>query len=194
MEIVDKGEIIMADIFRIVDRFKITGRGYVYLVKPSPGAIIHVGDVLFDLKGNQFEVAGLERIRHMTLDIPIDERPVGICIKGEDHVVAQGTILVREQGDINFLFCNHPLYPKRVDEDYEQEYQAAGLHHSCGLFSYEDLEMGKLSLYGEGISGLTIYRGWMMKPELHQEDQIWSNKIPFESNLAKEIELLLFDM
>ena len=52
------------------------------------------------------------------------------------------------------------------DEDYEVEYQEAELHHSCALFSYEDMERGKLSLFGEEISGLTIYCGWMMKPEM----------------------------
>lgn len=49
------------------------------------------------------------------------------------------------------------------------EYQAAGLNHACALFSYEDMQQGKLSLYGEEISGLTIYRGWMMKPEMYRD-------------------------
>lgn len=78
-----------------------------------------------------------------------------------------GNILGGNLQDINFLFCNHPLYQKKVDEDYEIEYQEAGLHHPCALFSYEDLERGKLSMFGESISGLTIYRGWMMKPEMY---------------------------
>lgn len=30
------------------------------------------------------------------------------------------------------------------------------------------MQMGKLSLFGEDISGLTIYRGWMMKPEMYK--------------------------
>ena len=69
---------------------------------------------------------------------------------------------------INFIFCSHPLNKKSVDEDYMEEYQAAGLNHSCALFSYEDLEVGKLSLYGEDIKGLTIYRGWMMSPNMYE--------------------------
>lgn len=69
---------------------------------------------------------------------------------------------------INFLFCNHPLYSHKVDEDYADEYEAAGVNHSCALFSYENLERGKLSLYGEQISGLAVYRGWMMKPEMYR--------------------------
>lgn len=60
-------------------------------------------------------------------------------------------------------------YTRKVDEDYESEYQEAGLEHPCALFSYENLQMGKLSLYGEEISGLTIYRGWMMKPEIYRQ-------------------------
>ena len=46
-------------------------------------------------------------------------------------------ILVKNLKEINFIFCNHPLYQRKVDEDYEDEYQEAGLHHSCALFSYE---------------------------------------------------------
>lgn len=70
--------------------------------------------------------------------------------------------------NLKFIFCSHPLNKKSVDEDYMEEYQAAGLNHSCALFSYEDLEVGKLSLYGEDIKGLTIYRGWMMSPNMYE--------------------------
>lgn len=54
-----------------------------------------------------------------------------------------------------------------VYKDYKEEYKEVGVHHSCILFSYEDLERGKFSLLGEDISGLTIYRGWVMKPEMY---------------------------
>lgn len=60
------------------------------------------------------------------------------------------------------------MHQKQVDADYEEEFQMACMEHACALFSYEDLESGILSLYGENISGLTIYRGWMMKPELYR--------------------------
>lgn len=82
---------------------------------------------------------------------------------------ASGNVLVRDLQNINFLFCNHPLYQHRVDEDYEGEYQAAKPDHACALFSYEDMQKGKLSLYGEDISGLTVYRGWMMTPEMYRD-------------------------
>lgn len=71
--------------------------------------------------------------------------------------------------NIDYLFCSHPLYPRRADEDYDEEYHTAGLNHPCALFSYEDLEAGKLSLYGEEISELTIYRGWMIKPSMYRD-------------------------
>nr|MBP3597906.1 ATP-grasp domain-containing protein [Eubacterium sp.] len=74
-----------------------------------------------------------------------------------------------QKQNINFLFCNHPLYPKKVDEDYIEEYEAAREQHPCALFSFEDMEQGELSLFGDSISGLTIYRGWMMKPEMYQQ-------------------------
>ena len=70
--------------------------------------------------------------------------------------------------NLNFIFCSHPLNKKSVDEEYLEEYQAAGLDHTCALFSYEDLENGKLSLYCEDIKGLTIYRGWMMPPHMYE--------------------------
>lgn len=97
------------------------------------------------------------------------EYPLGIMVKMLSGNEVEGTILVRNLNDVNFLFCNHPLYPRKVDEDYVEEYQAAGLFSRCALFSYEDMEKGKLTLYGNTINGLTIYRGWIMKPEMYRE-------------------------
>lgn len=161
---------IMGDVLRIVDRFKITGHGVIYTVKISKGANVRMGDLLSDLMGNRFEVSGIEMFRRK---IPegktFEDMPLGLMLKqinGEDPF---GNILVKNLKEINFIFCNHPLYQRKVDEDYEDEYQEAGLHHSCALFSYEDMERGKLSLFGEEISGLTIYRGWMMKPEMYSD-------------------------
>ncbi len=127
-----------------------------------------MGDTFYDLYGNGFKVKGVEMFHGRIADISFDELPIGLLFELIDGVEALGNILVSELQDINFLFCNHPLYPKRVDMEYETEYQEAGLNHACVLFSYEDLENGKLSLYGEEITGLTIYRGWMMKPEMYR--------------------------
>lgn len=160
----------MGDILRILERFRITGRGVVYTVKKSEAANIYMGDVFTDLRGNRFEVSGIEMFRRKIPEGKIlEDMPLGLMFKQLDGVEAFGNILVSDLEDINFIFCNHPLYQRKVDEDYEDEYQEAGLHHSCALFSYEDMERGKLSLFGEDISGLTIYRGWMMKPEMYSD-------------------------
>ncbi len=158
----------MADILRIQDRFKITGRGPVYTIRYKKGTKICLGDLFYDLHGHRFKVIGIEMLRRCFPDVPVDELPVALMFELLDGVDAIGNILVTNLQDINFLFCSHPLYSGKVDMDYETEYQEAGLNHACALFSYEDLENGKLSLYGEDISGLTIYRGWMMKPEMYR--------------------------
>lgn len=158
----------MGEVFRIVERFEIQGRGPIYMLKCSTEANLKLDDVLFDLQGNRFRVKGLEHMRFMISYVEPKDRPIGVLVELLDGREAEGKILINGIKDINFIFCNHPLYQKKVDEDYEQEYQAAGLNHECALFSYEDLEKGKLSLYGPEISGLTVYRGWMMKPEMYK--------------------------
>lgn len=160
----------MADILRIVDRFMITGRGMVYTVKHKyiKDTNIRMNDIFYDLRHNRFQVVGFEMFRVFS-DIEPDEVPWGILMKPLDGIDVCGNFLVRDLVDINFIFCNHPLYKDRVDEDYKEEYQAAGLKHPCALFSYENLENGTLSLYGEKISGLTIYRGWIMKPDMYRK-------------------------
>jgi hypothetical protein len=158
----------MADVFRILDRFKITGRGTVYTLKNYAHSEIRIGDVFYDLQGNRFKVKGIEMSRQIPDGMSIEDIPLGLIFELMDGVEPEGNMFVRDLEAVNFIFCNHPLDPKRVDEDYEEEFQAAGLEHACALFSYENLEMGKLSLYGEDISGLTIYRGWMMKPKMYR--------------------------
>lgn len=158
----------MTEVFRILERFKIAGRGVVYIIKNYAKINIRIGDIMYDLQGNRFKVKGIEGFRRITESIGSEDMSCGIMFEFMDGVEAQGSVLVRSLEEVNFLFCNHPLYPWKVDEDYEEEYQAAGLIHSCALFSYEDLQLEKLSLYGEEISGLTIYRGWMMKPEKYR--------------------------
>lgn len=157
----------MGEIYRITDRFKITGRRTVYVVNISNGSAIHMEDILLDLRGNRFKVKGIEMIRKIPDGKSFKDIPVGLIFELLDGAEASGNIMVRDLKDLNFIFCNHPLYQHNIDEDYKEEYQEAGLHHSCALFSYEDMEAGKLSLFGESISGLTIYRGWMMKPEMY---------------------------
>lgn len=159
----------MSDIFRIIDRIHIEGRGTIYTTTIPKGANLHISDHLFDLNGNSFKVKGLEIREIFISDIPLHERPVDILLESADKTEPDGDILVGGQLEISFLFCNHPLYPRKVDEDYKEEHRVAGLSHSCALFSYEDLEKGKLSLYGDEITGLAVYRGWMMKPRMYSD-------------------------
>ncbi len=158
----------MAAVLRIIDRFRLTGVGTVYMIKTDKENTFYIGDIYQDLRGNHFKIKGIKMIRRMTSDVNFDELPIGVLFELMDGVEACGTILASNANDVNFLFCNHPLYHRKVDEDYQEEYQTAGLNHACALFSYEDLQLGKLSLYGETISGLTIYRGWMVKPEVYR--------------------------
>ena len=158
----------MGDVFRILYRFKITGRGTVYGVKNHAHSIVRIGDIFYDLQNNRFKVTGIELLRRFTERTDFENMPLGLLCELLDGVEAEGNMLVRSPEDVSFIFCSHPLNSKRVDEDYEEEFQAAGLEHACALFSYEDLEAGKLSLYGDDISGLTIYRGWMMKSDMYR--------------------------
>ena len=106
----------MGDVLRIVDRFKITGHGIVYTVKINKGACIRRGDILSDLRGNRFEVSGIEMFRRK---IPegktLEEMPLGLMFKQLGGVEAFGNILVSDLENINFIFCNHPLYQRKVD-------------------------------------------------------------------------------
>lgn len=109
-----------------------------------------VEDVLLDLRGNRFEVSGIEMFRGIIAEgKSFEDMPLGLMFKQLDGVEAYGNILVKDLNDINFIFCNHPLYQRKVDEDYEVEYQEAGLHHSCALFSYEDKENGWVVIDGQ---------------------------------------------
>ena len=157
------------DVFRIIDRFKIADRGTLYTIKMSKGAELHINDRLCDLHENEFSVKALEMIRRKSTDVSPEDWPVGVILESPNQSEVCGNLLVRDLSEVNFLFCSHPFYPRRVDEDFEAEYQAAGLDHTCALFSYEDFSDGKLSLSGEKISGLTIYRGWMMRPEMYRD-------------------------
>lgn len=156
----------MTTILRIYDKFQITGRGVIYSTKNEncPGTFC-IGDIFYDLSGSRFKVTGIEMPQHKMTDHKWDEN--GIMLENLDGKEVQGSLLVNEPPKINFLFCNHPLYQKKVDEDYSEEFSICSQTYPCALFSYEDLEKRKLSLYGTPIEGITIYRGWMMKPEMY---------------------------
>ena len=49
-----------ADIFRIIERFKIADRGTVYVLRGSQVDELKLEDILYDLQGNRFKVTGIE--------------------------------------------------------------------------------------------------------------------------------------
>lgn len=157
----------MITILRILNQFFIENRGMVYTTKnESYPNSFHMGDIFFDLQGNRFKITGIEMLRSKNPEkLSLDE--AGIMLEALDDYQVRGQLLLSEPVTINFLFCNHPLYTKKVDEDYQEEFEVCSQNFSCGLFSYEDMERNQLSLYGKPIEGLTLYRGWMMKPEMY---------------------------
>ena len=104
----------MADVFRIVDRFKITGRGTVYMIKLSDKAVLRTGDVLYDLRGNGLKILGFEMFRRLYDCEHPEDMPHGVLFELIDGIEAEGNILVRSLEDVSFIFCNHILYPQRV--------------------------------------------------------------------------------
>lgn len=157
----------MATILRILNKFYIKNQGMVYTTKnESYPNTFKIDDIFFDLQGNRFKIKGIEMIKLANVtNISLDT--TGVMLEALDNCEVQGQLLVSEPAAIHFLFCNHPLYSKQVDEDYKEEFDLCSQNFSCGLFSYEDMERNQLSLYGKQIEGLTIYRGWMMKPEMY---------------------------
>ena len=77
----------MRDVLRILERFRITGRGIVYTVKINKDAYIRMGDVLSDLRGNRFEVSGIKMFRRK---IPegktLEDMLLGLMLKQIDGV------------------------------------------------------------------------------------------------------------
>lgn len=107
----------MADVFRIIDRFDITERGLIYIIKINARETLRIDDQLYDLHGNKFRIKGIEMSRKLSDDISLEELHVGIMFELISDIPVQGNILVRDFVNVNYLFCSHPLYPCRVDED-----------------------------------------------------------------------------
>lgn len=172
----------MRTIFFIEDRFNVTDCGIVYSGKIFPrNSVVHIGDFMYDSDGNEFEIKGIENDDKLLANFEDSfDNPVSLLLKNADGLQVKGDIVSAGPFEINFLYCNHPLYQRKSDEDYEAEYIAAKESgYNVALFSYEDMELGKLSLYGDEIKGLTIYRGWMMKPQMYRAfyDQCKRNDI-----------------
>ena len=157
----------MKSVFRINDLCPLSDGRTIHLITAYNDARLHLNDVLTDLAGNRFLVTGISD-RNDPEDLSAGNRAVMVIFKELNGKEAQSSILLGGSAEISFLFCQHPFSPSQPDEDYESEYRNIHQDHPCALFSYEDMLEGKLKLSGDKISGLTIYRGWMMRPEMYE--------------------------
>lgn len=157
----------MQIILRTIDSFQIKGRGHLYIMRnETPSYSFKINDIFYDLQHHRFRLIGIEMVRRLA-NSPHSSDTYGLLFENLDSFDILGTLLVKIELKFNWLYNNHPLYPQKIDPDYQSEYEFCKTLYECALFSYEDLEHGILSLYGSQIHGLTIYRGWMMKPELY---------------------------
>lgn len=176
-------------ILKIIDSFIISQRGIVKSIEIlTSNQVIHIGDVFYDLLNNEHIITEIEIYRPF-IDKSTDHYL--IVLKNKDNQDVKGSLLFKKY-DIGFLYCNHPLYKNKVDMDYEEEYQNANSYQECCLFSYEDLiTLSQLTLYGEKIPDVLIYRGWMLKPEQYnllykklKEKDIFLVNSPLEYKIA----------
>lgn len=160
----------MQIVLKMKDSFMITGRGRIFLVDIWPkGADCKLGDIFCDRAGHCFKLSGIEMIRRESPEeVNSEDLSKGFVFENLDHKAPVGNTFVSGEYKLNWIFCNHPLYQRRPDDDYAEEYRICSEKADTVLFSYEDLELGKLSLYCGEISGLTAYRGWMMKPKMYR--------------------------
>ena len=84
----------MRDVFRILDRFKITGGGTVYAVKNYSHSNIRIGDVFYDLQGNRFKVRGIGMFRRITEGMNFEDMPQELMFGLMDGAEAEGNMLV----------------------------------------------------------------------------------------------------
>jgi hypothetical protein len=88
---------------------------------------------------------------------------------------------------MRIIFCDN-LVDKRVDPDFEEEYNVAVTHHfSTDLISYEELSRSNIGQATSRIRAsedieLAIYRGWMLPPAKYS--------LLYEALLKKKIQLI----
>ena len=159
----------MSDVFRVIDRFNITGRGTIYILKKrkEDDFGFRLGDILCDLRGDRFEIAGIEMFRYTPGHESLLDTQIGVLLNPLDNCQVCGSLLVKQSVQLHMLFCSQPFEPEQIDSDFEGEYTAAKALFPCTLVSYEDLLEDKLVLKGLKFKGLVIYRGWMMPPDIY---------------------------
>ena len=156
-------------VFRILDKSRINDKN-LYTIRKPRQSTLKIGDVLFDLYNYKFYVSGIEMYSSYSIESCCSSQDV-ICISldSENNIDVEGTILANTYAVINFVFCNNPLSPQNVDEDYKEEYFEAKNRFNCALISYEEINGNLFSIYGEEIKGIAIYRGWMLKSETYKK-------------------------
>ena len=111
----------MSEVFRIIDRFKITGRGIVYTVEIPKCFTVCVGDILFDLRGNRFKVKGIEMFRRIPDGKSIEDMPVGLHHAVKEYVNVLDFIGNYEKaGRAPFLLNGGACIGERTAYDYSE--------------------------------------------------------------------------
>ena len=101
----------MSDIFRITDRFKITGRGIIYTIGNDKDTIIRLGDILYDLHGSQFKVKGIEMIRKRSDAIHITNAPIGLFFESISGAEVGGKDSGQRSDSHKFPVLQSPFIP-----------------------------------------------------------------------------------
>lgn len=83
------------DVFRILDRFTITGHGYIYIymIRIHMHSNVYIGDILYDLRNNRFKIKGIEMIRGLSDRTNIKDMPLGVLFECLDGVSAEGSVI-----------------------------------------------------------------------------------------------------
>ena len=82
-------------VYRIHDRFLISGRGPVYILDYGLYSAIELGDILYDSKGSRFKAIGKERFTRCFID-PTGNYPEGVLFEIMDGKEVQGGVMIKD--------------------------------------------------------------------------------------------------
>lgn len=151
-------------------QIKTQTRELLYTIRNKELAKIAPRMVLYDLAGQPFRVKDITHMCYRTevlTTCKYSELQTMIMLESLSGARVVGNILTRDKQQIGFIFCAHPLTSRKPDDDYQDEYLAVKDDFPCALIDYDALQAGKLKLSGK-ISGVMIYRGWMLRPEVYR--------------------------
>lgn len=158
----------MATVLRIIDNMPLNDRDTVYTVRKNHPEVLSPGSIFYDLSGSRFIIKSVEMISRKADGAADLAYYDGLLLQPLDEKKLKGTVLLQNPANLTFLFCADLLSFRQPDPDYQLEYQQAGKHFCTALFSYEEMAEGRLKLSSSCLSGLIIYRGWMMKPAMYR--------------------------